>query len=273
MKTYTKEQILKAAELGEVSMTDANHIVSLLEEVQLSEGLEQSIKNKIEVIIDMAINFEYETYDRDCIDQLYNLLVPRSEQKDSEYLHPPYTGERGELYEILWKHASGGGGDESRIPTDEIDNVITDILKLYSLKSDLNSEPKKGFDIAELKEHLQNTPLEELKKEWKEINELFPSNVSDQSKGQGIDAEEIQSKMLQIIVDYHRRTDYIIDNAVKDMYTLFKEYASLPVNSKIPTDEDIENFYSKSPDNPIHPDRYREQGAKAMRDGKILPNK
>ena len=35
------------------------------------------------------------------------------------------------------------------------------------------------------------------------------------------------------------------------------------------SDEVIENFYSKSPDNPIHPDRYREQGAKAMRDGKI----
>ena len=38
MKTYTKEQILKAAELGEVSMIDANHIVSLLEEVEDSHN-------------------------------------------------------------------------------------------------------------------------------------------------------------------------------------------------------------------------------------------
>ena len=30
---YTKEQFLKAAELGEVSMIDAKHIVSLLDEV------------------------------------------------------------------------------------------------------------------------------------------------------------------------------------------------------------------------------------------------
>jgi hypothetical protein len=30
---YTKEQFLKAAELGEVSMIDAKHIISLLDEV------------------------------------------------------------------------------------------------------------------------------------------------------------------------------------------------------------------------------------------------
>lgn len=30
---YTKEQFLKAAEIGEVSMIDAKHIVSLLDEV------------------------------------------------------------------------------------------------------------------------------------------------------------------------------------------------------------------------------------------------
>ena len=32
-KKYTKEQILKAGELGEVSMIDIRHIVSLLDEV------------------------------------------------------------------------------------------------------------------------------------------------------------------------------------------------------------------------------------------------
>ena len=32
IKKYTTEQILKAAEIGEVSMIDANHIVSLLDE-------------------------------------------------------------------------------------------------------------------------------------------------------------------------------------------------------------------------------------------------
>jgi len=31
---YTKEEILKAAEIGEVSMIDAKHIVSLLEEAR-----------------------------------------------------------------------------------------------------------------------------------------------------------------------------------------------------------------------------------------------
>ena len=38
MKTYTKEQFLKAAELGEVSMIDAKHIVSLLDEVVNNEN-------------------------------------------------------------------------------------------------------------------------------------------------------------------------------------------------------------------------------------------
>jgi hypothetical protein len=34
MKKYTKEEILKAAEIGEVSMIDARHIVSLLDEAK-----------------------------------------------------------------------------------------------------------------------------------------------------------------------------------------------------------------------------------------------
>ena len=35
MKKYTKEEFLKAAELGEVSMIDAKHVVSLLDEAQI----------------------------------------------------------------------------------------------------------------------------------------------------------------------------------------------------------------------------------------------
>ena len=36
MKKYTKIEFLKAAELGEVSMIDAKHIVSLLDEVKMT---------------------------------------------------------------------------------------------------------------------------------------------------------------------------------------------------------------------------------------------
>ena len=36
MRKYTKEEFLKAAELGEVSMIDAKHIVSLLDEVKIT---------------------------------------------------------------------------------------------------------------------------------------------------------------------------------------------------------------------------------------------
>ena len=36
MRKYTKEEFLKAAELGEVSMIDAKHIVSLLDEAKIS---------------------------------------------------------------------------------------------------------------------------------------------------------------------------------------------------------------------------------------------
>jgi len=35
METYTKEEFLKAAEIGEVSMIDAQHVVSLLDEARL----------------------------------------------------------------------------------------------------------------------------------------------------------------------------------------------------------------------------------------------
>ena len=34
MKKYTKEEFLKAAEIGEVSMIDAKHVVSLLDEAK-----------------------------------------------------------------------------------------------------------------------------------------------------------------------------------------------------------------------------------------------
>ena len=34
MKKYTKEEFLKAAEIGEVSMIDAKHTVSLLDEAK-----------------------------------------------------------------------------------------------------------------------------------------------------------------------------------------------------------------------------------------------
>lgn len=46
MKVYTTEEILKAAEIGEVSMIDANHIVSLLDEARNIIGnSEPEIKN------------------------------------------------------------------------------------------------------------------------------------------------------------------------------------------------------------------------------------
>ena len=41
MKKYTKEEFLKAAELGEVSMIDAKHIVSLLDEVKMTRKEDQ----------------------------------------------------------------------------------------------------------------------------------------------------------------------------------------------------------------------------------------
>ena len=40
MRKYTKEEILKAAELGEVSMIDAKHIVNLLDEVKITDRKE-----------------------------------------------------------------------------------------------------------------------------------------------------------------------------------------------------------------------------------------
>lgn len=58
MKKYTKEEFLKAAEIGEVSMIDARHIVSLLEEARhiLKVGFDcheckHSFSNPVECVI------------------------------------------------------------------------------------------------------------------------------------------------------------------------------------------------------------------------------
>ena len=49
MKTYTKKQFLKAAEAGEVSMIDAEHIVSLLDEVVAADQVtDQEVHDTIE---------------------------------------------------------------------------------------------------------------------------------------------------------------------------------------------------------------------------------
>ena len=50
---YTKEQFLKAAELGEVSMIDAKHIVSLLDEVAQLPQQEISDEEAREMLKDM----------------------------------------------------------------------------------------------------------------------------------------------------------------------------------------------------------------------------
>ena len=49
MKRYTKKQFLKAAEAGEVSMIDAEHIVSLLDEVVAADPVaDQEVQDTIE---------------------------------------------------------------------------------------------------------------------------------------------------------------------------------------------------------------------------------
>lgn len=53
IKKYTTEQILKAAEIGEVSMIDANHIVSLLDEaveILTNKDLIKKSKKKYEFL-------------------------------------------------------------------------------------------------------------------------------------------------------------------------------------------------------------------------------
>jgi len=45
MKKYTKEQILIASEIGEISMIDARHIVSLLDEAVILEQERKLRKN------------------------------------------------------------------------------------------------------------------------------------------------------------------------------------------------------------------------------------
>lgn len=64
---YTKEDFLKAAELGEVSMIDARHIVSLLDEVtQLpqQEISDEEIEKKAkQYTFDEYGKFDYVKYD------------------------------------------------------------------------------------------------------------------------------------------------------------------------------------------------------------------
>lgn len=56
MKKYTKRQILEAAKLSEVSLIDANHIVSLLDEVVEKEYAEFNRMDK--VIYDSGFGYD-----------------------------------------------------------------------------------------------------------------------------------------------------------------------------------------------------------------------
>lgn len=53
MKKYTKEQILIASEIGEVSMIDARHIVSLLDEAVILERERKLRKHNISGKLDV----------------------------------------------------------------------------------------------------------------------------------------------------------------------------------------------------------------------------
>ena len=54
MMTYTKEEFLKAAEIGEVSMIDAKHIVSLLDEARDALKKEEKF-SPVEVVLNNSI--------------------------------------------------------------------------------------------------------------------------------------------------------------------------------------------------------------------------
>lgn len=58
MNKYTKEEFLKAAEIGEVSMIDARHIISLLDEAKAM------IENKSNIPMRNKILEACKTYDR-----------------------------------------------------------------------------------------------------------------------------------------------------------------------------------------------------------------
>jgi len=65
-------------------------------------------------------------------DEFVKLYTEPSDKEKVLFL--PQTGNRGELYEILWKHATNMKGDETMIPVDEIDSIIDDILALSTSK-------------------------------------------------------------------------------------------------------------------------------------------
>jgi hypothetical protein len=93
MKTYTKEQFLKAAELGEVSMIDAKHIVSLLDEVVNNENGGNTCRDcktfrgtTIEFQNDGICSFSEYHYAKNANE----LLVIISKRKRNNEWKPPY---------------------------------------------------------------------------------------------------------------------------------------------------------------------------------------
>jgi predicted Zn-ribbon and HTH transcriptional regulator len=59
-------------------------------------------------------------------------------------LLPPLIGDRGELLEILWKHATNMRGEETYIPCEEMDSIVDDILALQSQKKE---QPTKEVNL------------------------------------------------------------------------------------------------------------------------------
>ena len=77
MKKYTKEQILIAAEIGEVSMIDARHIVSLLDEAIIFERERKLHK----VLLGAVTSDEITSLDS----RIKSCMVENPDEENSEY--------------------------------------------------------------------------------------------------------------------------------------------------------------------------------------------
>jgi len=79
----------------------------------------------------------------------------------------------------------------------------------------------------------------------------------------------IKSWEVENFILNHKHNQYL--NFSKDqpdkfymIVQMLNEFASQRVEREV-TDEEIESYFNQSPDNPIHPDRYRTEGARWMR--------
>ena len=149
-------------------------------------------------------------------DEFVKLYTEPSDKEKVLFL--PQTGNRGELYEILWKHATNMKGDETMIPVDEIDSIIDDILALSTSK-----QPNKSAEEILAAYIITPDSKREVVTSYQVIHFDDALKAMKEHREQGMPSEEEISEMASIQVSRYLKAR---NNPTADLHKRFIQVAT-----------------------------------------------